>query len=326
MKKSAAALFCMLAVFFSDTAFSQDFNFNILPLSIDPAFTGLFNGRLRASALYKNQWSASKVSFNAYGASVDATVIAKQTGYLAVGAAFLEGRSGDGSFKNISSVASVAYHKIISKADKKPGRRCDIGVGIQAGYIQRSINLSGFDNTVPPFVYHVGSGANYYVINAGLSFSQSLSKNFNYTLGLSGNNLNLLNDGTITNQNPLLRITASGTSILAAIWTITDRLNVRPAILHIINKDFYVAGSEFRYKTGNTDLPNTPFISVWYRTGKVIAVNLGYEFRDFRVGAGFDNNLSKSGTGGFQMVARYIMPKLKGTKAEKQALNEKPAE
>lgn len=290
-------------------ATAQNFDFNILPLALNPAFTGLFDGNLRVSPLYKDQWSASKVSFNAYGASVDLRCPVKPKGYFAAGAAFLEGQAADQSIRNFSSVVSGAYHRRIMKNDKGI-RRAEVALGIQAGYIQRNIDLSGNEYRFLPYVYHIGDGAKYLVANVGISFSHIVNQKLSYTIGLAGNNLDLMDDGTVTIQNPLLKVTPSGAAIAAANWSISDRWTMRPAFLHIISKDFYAAGNEFRFTT-QVQSPSIIFLGIWYRTGHIITANVGYEFSYFRLAAGYDYYSSlglSSRNGGLQFLARYILP------------------
>jgi hypothetical protein len=316
MRKYAATLF-FTGMVLSGTAFSQDLNFNILPLAINPAFTGMFDGRLRATGLYKKQLTATKANFIAYGASVDGRMLIKQSGYLAVGLGGLQGKLSNGSLDNSSGIASIAYHKIFTRAGKNVRKRMgELAAGIQAGYIQRSLHLAIPNNNSLPLVYHTGIGATYFIVNAGLSFSQFVGQKFNYTIGISGNNLNLLNDGTVNNEHPLLRVTPSATALFIASWRTGERLTLRPAVLHIINTDFYIAGNEFRYQTSKVAPSHVAFITAWYRSTKIITVTPGYEFSRLRVALGFDYRLSPGSThgyAGFQVNARYIVPVKKGS-------------
>ncbi|WP_276135068.1 type IX secretion system membrane protein PorP/SprF [Polluticoccus soli] len=312
--KKPAVLF-LLAVLSARVAFSQEFSFNILPTAINPAFTGLFDGRVRATALLKRQWSAARPSFMAYGASADGRIDPKKSGYFALGLAALDGRAADNSFRNSSGFASVAYHKLMGSTAAKAGvGRSDLAAGVQLGYIQRNITIPQFRESFLPNVHQIGAGAQYLVLNVGLSFSHLPAKNFAYTIGLSGNNLNLFDDGTVNVQHPLLKITPSYTGLLAANWKLTNRFAIRPAALHLIGTSFYVVGNEFRYNTSKADALKTVFATFWYRSTHIISANAGYEFKYYRISAGVDHYLSAhhpEGSGGFQLVARYIMPRQK---------------
>jgi hypothetical protein len=278
----------------------------------------MFDGRLRATALYKNQLTTAKTNFIAYGASADARILIKQTGYWAVGLGVLQGKVSNGSLDNTSGIVSVAYHKNLTRTDKNTRKRMgEIAAGIQVGYIQRSLHLAGTNNNSLPLVYHTGTGATYFIVNAGLSFSQLLGQKFNYTVGISGNNLNLLNDGTANTEHPLLRVTPSGTALLIANWRTNARLTLRPAILHIINTDFYIAGNEFRYQTSKISPSYVAFMNVWYRSTKIISFTPGYEFRRLRISVGLDYRMSSNnatGYAGFQFNVRYVVPQSSNTK------------
>jgi hypothetical protein len=307
----AAILFFISTALSVGTVFGQDLNFNILPLAINPAFTGMFDGKLRTTGLYKNLALTSKVNFIAYGASADARILIKQTGYWAVGLGGLQGKVSNGSLDNTSCIISVAYHKNFIRADKNTRKRMgEIAAGIQTGYIQRSLHLAGTNTNSLPLVYHTGAGANYFIINAGLSFSQLLGEKFNYSVGISGNNLNLLNDGTTNTEHPLLRVTPSGTALLIANWRTGERLALRPAILHIINTNFFIAGNEFRYQTSKISRSHVAFINVWYRSTKIFSLAPGYEFKRLRVAFELDYRVLSHNTldyAGLQFNVRYIV-------------------
>lgn len=306
------AILLTFFIFLSKNVFSQDFSFNILPLAINPAFTGMFDGKLRATALYKNNHPLPKTTLISYGGSADTRFTSNQPQYFAMGAAFLKTGTTDGSFENSSGIVSFAYHKVFKGS--KEAHRGEIGIGVQGGYIQRNVSLAKFVNGVPPYVYHIGGGANYLIANAGISYAQSLGPHLNFAIGLSGNNLTLFNDGTTNEKLPILQVTPSSIGLAIVDLVINDRFGIRPAALYIINKDFYVAGNEFRYKTHKATRPQTVYVDLWYRSGDVLTVTPGYEISYFRLGIGIDYRLSPSeasGNSGFQIIARYIMPRNK---------------
>jgi type IX secretion system PorP/SprF family membrane protein len=315
--KRAAGVFSVAILSLPRIAAAQDFNFNILPLAINSAFTGLFDGQLRANGIYKRHWSSAKASLNAYGMSADAVLARQAGGYLAAGLGFLESRTDNNTLNNFSGIASVAYHKTIARTTKHRG---DFGLGLQGGYINRNLNLIDFSNSVAPYIYHIGAGAQYFIVNAGISFSQVIAPRLTYTFGLSGNNLNLLNDGTVPVENPLLKVVPTYTGLLTINWNMTSKMTLRPAILYIINQGFYVTGGEIRCRYNAKKPLNTAYLATWYRSGNVITINPGYEFGHFRIGTGIEYNLSHSDLlheGGIQLNARYIIPSKAPKKAKK---------
>jgi hypothetical protein len=57
-----------LAVFAQDIHFTQ---FDMQPLIINPAFTGMFDGKVRAGAIYRNQWASVTVPYVTFGGYAD---------------------------------------------------------------------------------------------------------------------------------------------------------------------------------------------------------------------------------------------------------------
>jgi type IX secretion system PorP/SprF family membrane protein len=119
-----------------DTHFSQ---FYASPLNLNPALTGsISDGNFRATGIYRNQDRSFTTPYVTYSASFDMKLLEnliKNNDVFAVGAVFLGDRSGDGVLSLNSFMGSASYHKSIGKEAKH-----FIGIGIQGGYIQKSVN------------------------------------------------------------------------------------------------------------------------------------------------------------------------------------------
>ena len=194
----AAVLACGApAAFAQDVHFTQ---FEASPLIVNPAFTGGFNGEFRAAAVYRDQWRSVTVPFKTIAASVDAPIVHDLThdDYLAAGLQVYSDKAGDGNLANFSTLASVAYHKFLGGGQGDPTSA--LSVGLQGGYTQKSIDLSKlyFGDEFNNGVFNQGSSAeypnglgnktNYFTVNAGISWAQSVGNNFAYTLGVAANN------------------------------------------------------------------------------------------------------------------------------------------
>src|ERR1035437_9566143 len=108
--------------------------YDATPLAVNPAFTGMFDGRIRASALFRNQWGSVNVPFVTYGASFDMPLfIDKKGDYLAGGIQIFKDQAGDGNLNNFSGTLSVAYHKFFGFSHYiNDHHGCDLAVGLQA--------------------------------------------------------------------------------------------------------------------------------------------------------------------------------------------------
>lgn len=313
-------------------AHAQDIHFtqfDMAPLVINPAFTGMFDGQVRATGIYRNQWASVTVPYVTYGASVDMPLFIERNGdYLAAGLQLYNDRAGDANLSNFTGMLSVAYHKFFGKTEHSGA---DLAVGLQAGYAQKSLDLSKlyfgdeFTNgsfipaTSQEYSLGIGNSINYYLVNAGISFSQATSDKFGYTIGVGANNLNQPNDAIMKKQNSQTGLDMRYTGEIGANWVAGERLSLRPAVLVQSQSSAMelIAGNEFRYEVGNApgyqDFSTAVFLGGWYRTGDAAMITAGVEFKGFRIGLGYDYNIStlntsSNGRGGYELAIRYIAP------------------
>ena len=105
---TAAIALSATAALAQDIHFTQ---FDAAPLVINPAFTGMFDGQVRATAIYRNQWASVTVPYVTYGAAVDLPIYTDKNGdYLAAGLQLYKDQAGDGNLSNFTGMASIAYH------------------------------------------------------------------------------------------------------------------------------------------------------------------------------------------------------------------------
>ncbi len=312
------------------TTFAQDIHFtqfDMQPLTVNPAFTGMFAGRARAGGIYRNQWASVTVPYVTYGAYADFPLfIERNGGYLASGLQLFNDQAGDGNLKNFTGLISLAYHKYMGNGEYGS----DLAVGLQGGYAQKSIDLSrlyfGDEFMNGTFVpgqsaeYQLGLGnrINYYLINAGVSYSHG-SEKFSYVIGAGANNINQPSDAIEKKKTKNNTLDMRYTAELGADWKTGPRLSLRPAILYQMQSSAseFIAGNEFHYEIGNeygyNNFSTAVFLGAWYRTGDAAMITAGVEFKGFRIGVGYDYNISSlntssNGNGGFELALRYIAP------------------
>jgi type IX secretion system PorP/SprF family membrane protein len=322
---AAALLLSTPVVFAQDIHFTQ---FDMAPLVINPAFTGMFDGRVRANAIYRNQWGSVTVPYVTYGASVDLPLLIERNGdYLATGLQLYKDQAGDGNLSNFTGLVSVAYHKYFGMSEHGGS---DLAVGLQGGYANKSIDLSRLyfgdeylnGNFVPgqSVEYKLGlnSAINYYLVNAGVSFSHGGDK-FAYTIGLAANNINQPNDALEHKQSSNNTLDMRYTGELGINWVAGERFSLRPAVLYQsqASASEIIVGNEFHYEIGNNpgyeNFSTAVYVGGWYRTGDATMITAGVEFKGFRIGLGYDYNISSlntssNGNGGYELALRYIAP------------------
>lgn len=304
-----------------DIHFSQ---FDMQPLVLNPAFTGMIDGGVRAGAIYRNQWKSVTIPYVTYGAYADMPLLRDDNGYLGAGLQLYKDQAGDGNLSNFSGLLSVAYHKFF-------GDNNDLAVGLQGGYAQKSIDLSKlyfgdeFQNgtfnhaTSQEYQLGLGNSVNYYLVNAGLALSHS-ANNFSYVLGLSANNINQPNDAIEKKQSSQsASLGMRYTGVLGIDWRVGDRLRLRPAALFQSQSSAteFIVGNEFHYDLGANygykDFTPAVFLGAWMRSGDATMFTMGFEFKGVRVGLAYDYNIStlnnaSNGNGGFEIAIKYISP------------------
>lgn len=306
-----------------DVHFTQ---FDAQPMLVNPALTGAFSGQWRIGAIYRNQWRSVTVPFVTYGASLDGPIVNDLThdDYLAAGIQLYNDRAGDGNLSNFSGLASIAYHKFLGeKVDKA------LTIGLQGGYTQKSIDLSklyfgdefmngNFQQGTSQEYPGLNNKVNYFTINAGINWAQSVSENFGYSIGGAAMNLNQPQESLQKKKNSEVGLGIRYAAQIGAIAYLSDKFSLRPAFLYQSQSTAteIVAGNEFNLIVGNPEfrqVATSVFLGGWYRANDAMMVTAGLEYKGLRLGVSYDYNTSSlksasNGNGGFEISLRYIAP------------------
>lgn len=145
MKKTLHTIIGMMLISFSGIA-QQDYHFSQFftsPITYNPANSGAFENDIRAMINYRNQFgSLSDNPYKTVAFAADAplklTNLAYDRNFLGVGLAVVSDNAGIVGFNNLSVSGNLAYAIDLGGTDQNPHY---ISVGIQLGYMQRSMNL-----------------------------------------------------------------------------------------------------------------------------------------------------------------------------------------
>jgi len=322
--KSVSLLFCSL--FLLGSANAQDIHFtqfDMSPLTLNPALTGNFGGMWRVNSIYRNQWSSVTTPFVTFGGSFDAPITRGigQDDYLAAGIQFYNDRSGDGNLTNSSILASVAYHLAL---DDDGDTR--LSIGMQGSFTQRSIDFARlywgdefFNGGFQPGTTgeNLNPKTDYFGANVGLAWQHAVSEKFAYTVGTGAFNLTQPQESLLTQRNNEAGLAIRLGGQAAAIWRATDQLSVSPSFLYQTQSaaQEMIAGAEIKYMLDPNGVPSTApavYIGGYYRLNDAALAVAGFEYMGFRLGFGYDYNVSDlnapNGNGGFELALRYIQP------------------
>lgn len=309
-----------------DPHFSQFFS---SPLTLNPAFTGKFNGAVRAAANYRNQWPTINRAYETGTASVDFPIMTKNiptTDTWGLGFMGYADKSAAGAVSFNYFSMSTAYHKGLDEDGFK-----QLGAGFQVTYANMLINTSkltfedqltsaGFTNPTQEIFNNSTLKSSYIDVNAGILYTQSTSDRNNFYGGVSLYHINRPKQqftGVNYNLYPRATIHAGGYFPTGVQTTLhLSGLHSTQAGAHET-----VLGGAMQFIAGDpyADKPTSFYGGGWFRFGDAIIPYIGLEFSDLRAGVSYDINMSDLKTasqsrGGIEISLIYVMrsPESKG--------------
>jgi len=299
-----------------DPHFSQFF---ASPLTLNPAFTGKFDGQVRLAANHRDQWPSIPKAYVTTSASVDFGILKNKIpegDVFGIGFSGLSDQSADAALKLNYGSASLSYHKALDEDGYNT-----IGAGFQATYssvildftkltFEDQLTQNGFTGTTSETLNN-GNNQNYLDMNAGLLFSGSTDGTNNYYLGASVYHINRPNLSFIDkvwNLSPRLTIHGGGS------FPITETLFINASAIHQVqNKasETLIGAAVSANLNSDTDNPSSVYVGSWVRFKDAIIPYIGIEVGGLRFGASYDINTSglKAATlsrGGSEFSIIYI--------------------
>ena len=314
-------------VWAQDPHFSQFF---ASPLSLSPAFTGKFDGDVRLTGNYRDQWPTINNAFKTTTAAVDFHVLKNKIPYndiFGVGVMAYNDNSAGGAVNFNYFTASAAYHKGLDEDGFH-----QLGVGMQVTYANAWINtaelkfadqltVNGFTNPTNDILGLNGAKlkCNYVDVNAGVLYSGSTNENNNFYFGVSLYHINKPTqmfdqqkaDSVLFKLNPRATIHAGGYFPISYDNNITLHLSGIQTFQNGAQET--VLGGALQFAIGKTE--ETQGISFyagsWVRLNDAIIPYVGLEYNNFRFGASYDINTSSlkaasQGMGGVEVSLVYI--------------------
>ncbi len=300
MRKSLvflSVLLLTLMVKAQDPHFSQFF---ASPLTLNPAFTGKFDGSWRIAANHRDQWPSIPKAYVTTSASIDFPILRKripQNDVFGVGISGLTDASANSILKLNYGSVSLSYHKALNE-----NGTTTIGAGFQATYSSLSIDFpkltfedqltqNGFTGSTSE-VFSNGNSQKYFDFNAGLLFSGSTNGENNFYLGASMYHITRPKV-SFKDKNWHLsgRITVHGGGSLP----VSDIISIHSSVIYQTqNKasEITVGAALSANFNQNPANPSSIYLGCWYRFNDAIVPYVGIEFSGLRIGASYDVNIS----------------------------------
>ncbi|MFT3703373.1 MAG: PorP/SprF family type IX secretion system membrane protein [Agriterribacter sp.] len=320
MKKVFAVLGIMIAgacAYAQDPHFSQFF---ASPLTLNPAYTGKFDGTFRVSGNYRNQWPTINNAFTTATAAVDFAILQKSLPEFdtwGVGIMGLNDQSGNKILNNNFISISTAYHKGLDENGYHT-----LTVGFQGTYANKRLDITkatfedqltslGFTGVTSEVFTSNNLNINYFDANAGLLYSGSTNGYNNFYLGASAYHINRPKE-SFKGGNYILspRITVHGGGYVP-VGRITT---LHASFIHQQQAGAHetVAGAALSFKLNeDEDTEASLYTGMWYRFGDAFIPYVGIEFAGLRLGYTYDINNSSLNTasnsrGGSEISLIYV--------------------
>jgi type IX secretion system PorP/SprF family membrane protein len=312
-----------VALLFSVIANAQDPHFSQFfasPLTLNPAFTGKFNGTWRLAANHRDQWPSIPKAYVTSSASLDFPILTSRipdNDVFGVGISGVSDASANNILKLNYGSASMSYHKSLDENGYST-----IGAGFQATYSSLSLDVSkltfqemltqnGFTNESGRETLANGNSQSYFDMNAGILYSGSSNGINNYYLGASMYHINRPKVSFIDKNWYLSgRITVHA----GGSFPISDQLTVHTSIIHQRqNKasETTLGAAIAANLNQDQEKPTSVYLGSWIRFNDAVVPYVGLEFGGLRIGASYDLNISslKAATntrGGSEISLIYI--------------------
>ena len=300
----------MLALLLTGAVQAQDPHFSQFfasPLTLNPAFTGKFDGSWRVAANHRDQWPSIPKAYVTTSASVDFGILKNRVPYgdvFGVGISGVSDQSANSQLKLNYGSISLSYHKALDENGYNT-----IGAGFQGTYSSMVLDVSkltfedmlmqnGFTGTTSDIITN-GNNQNYLDMNAGILFSGSTDGYNNYYVGASMYHINRPKV-SYKDKNWYLggRLTLHGGGTIP----VSDLLSVNLSAIHQVQSkasETVLGGAVSLLANGDIDNPTSVYVGSWMRFGDAIIPYVGLEFGGLRIGASYDVNISdlKAATG-----------------------------
>lgn len=299
MRKSLLVLLVMLIsnlnTFGQDIHYSQ---FDLSPLNLNPANTGLFEGSYRFAGNYRNQWRSVTTPYSTFSLSADGyQPLDKQN--LGLGLTINNDIAGDSKFHTFQCNLSGSYFLPVKDSTLK------ITAGAMLGLTSRNLSYDAlrFDNQYNGIYYDpsLSTGENfaresrtYINLQLGAAFNKKLSARNFITGGIALANISKPKQSyfDVTSIQLDRRFNVHATMNYA----LNDKLEIVPSVYSQFQGTYkeLIAGSQVRYILVNEKgVYRAVRAGAFYRSSDAGYLSVGIDYDKWVAGISYDINISK---------------------------------
>ena len=308
-----------------DIHFTQ---FSYVPVAVNPAQAGLFEGTYRVGGLYRSQWQLG-TSVKGYQtpvvyADIPIAGLRKQD-WIGLGINLFRDRSGVAAITNTNVGLAGSYHMGLDKKQSTV-----LSFGAQAGMTQRNIDksklifqdgiISGQSKDLPQID---DQNKSYIDFNAGVNLRTSMSKTSIVNIGFSM-------EHTLTPKYNLNKATIAKLPRRFNLYgnmdiALNKKMNFYPALMiRSQSKNIEVMAQAVAGLKIDEKKDITVKGGLGYRIGDAAQILGGIQYGDIRAGIAYDFTLSQLRTSniqnGFEIAVGYIGKLFKSVKPSKVIL------
>jgi len=295
-----------------DIHFSQ---YELSPLTLNPALTGAYEGTFRVGAIYRDQWAS--VLNNQYTTPAiygDLPVIRGwgKNDWFGAGMYLFNDKAGSAALTNLTGMLSLAYH--LGLGDKS---NTVLSFGAQAGIVQKKVNQDDllFEDqiifgTSTSGEYNDGfdQSISYSDLNVGALVNVYLTSRFNFYAGTGIFHLNRPNDGFLSEQ----KLSRRGMIHLGANYDLASRkVFISPSLMFQTQAKARELITEI--KAGyhfNPERNITLNGGLGFRYSGAGILRIGMDYKGAKVGIAYDFDFSplnpaSRGRGAYELALSY---------------------
>ncbi|MEI6410397.1 MAG: PorP/SprF family type IX secretion system membrane protein [Bacteroidota bacterium] len=331
-----ALLLTTVSVWSQDIHFTQ---YNMAPMSLNPANIGKFEGTARIGGIFRGQWASvlgAGQQFRTPSVWVDAPVVRgfRKRDWVGVGLMIFTDKAGALGLTHSGLKFGGAYHLGLDKKANNllsfglhlggeqrrldPGERAQFGDGFKSN--------GDYDQGQSHDIASPKTKASYSDYDAGVIFTSRLNKRMDFSIGYSMFHITKPKYSINPKQNKTSkpqpgkgdaklpqRSVAFGTFNLK----LDDRFTVSPSfIFQTMSGADEIAIQAIAGYLFDPEKDITLKFGAGYRLRDALEVHLGYKKKDLTVGIAYDINTSQLSNqtnfrGGFEIAANYIIKKYK---------------
>jgi type IX secretion system PorP/SprF family membrane protein len=313
----------LLSCLITTTAFSQDVGFSQFydqPLLRNPALAGIFNGDVRFTASYRNQWQSVTIPYRTFGLSseVKMPINITQDDNLTLGLQLLRDVAGTSEYSTLQIQPAVNYSVPLSKV-----KNSYLSVGFLGGFMQQRFDptklvmndqfVAGSNGsyTILPASRQVfnNTSVNYFDLSTGLSYNGVIREETDYYIGaglfhVTNPKVGFF-EGNIITLNKKLALNAG----ISTPTSETDRFSLYADYF----KSASVSTTQFGALLSRDLLADENHIitgGILYRLRDAIIPIIQLQEYNFKIGISYDINIDKLAAaaqhrGGFELTLSY---------------------